>query len=54
MQMQLAESIVRQRDMYRMLLAQATGVSLPQPGNAYTHTETHPCKCGCVRHAQHA
>ncbi|XP_012694986.2 translocated promoter region b, nuclear basket protein isoform X3 [Clupea harengus] len=34
MQMQLAESIVRQRDMYRMLLAQATGVSLPQPGAA--------------------
>ncbi|KAL2089461.1 hypothetical protein ACEWY4_014149 [Coilia grayii] len=31
MQMQLAESIVRQRDMYRMLLAQATGVSIPQP-----------------------
>ncbi|XP_041967516.1 translocated promoter region b, nuclear basket protein isoform X1 [Alosa sapidissima] len=34
MQLQLAESIVRQRDMYRMLLAQATGVSLPQPGAA--------------------
>ncbi|KAJ7986463.1 hypothetical protein DPEC_G00340150 [Dallia pectoralis] len=31
-QMQLAESIVRQRDMYRVLLAQATGVSFPQPG----------------------
>uniref|UniRef100_A0A673VX18 Nucleoprotein TPR n=1 Tax=Salmo trutta TaxID=8032 RepID=A0A673VX18_SALTR len=29
-QMQLAESIVRQRDMYRVLLAQATGVSFPQ------------------------
>uniref|UniRef100_A0A8C7PZM9 Nucleoprotein TPR n=1 Tax=Oncorhynchus mykiss TaxID=8022 RepID=A0A8C7PZM9_ONCMY len=31
-QMQLAESIVRQRDMYRVLLAQATGVSFPQQG----------------------
>ncbi|KAI4890931.1 hypothetical protein NFI96_033196 [Prochilodus magdalenae] len=31
-QMQLAESIVRQRDMYRILLAQATGVSFPQQG----------------------
>ncbi|KAL4635951.1 nucleoprotein TPR-like [Arapaima gigas] len=28
-QMQLSESIVRQRDMYRILLAQTTGVSLP-------------------------
>uniref|UniRef100_A0A673VWM8 Nucleoprotein TPR n=1 Tax=Salmo trutta TaxID=8032 RepID=A0A673VWM8_SALTR len=33
-QMQLAESIVRQRDMYRVLLAQATGVSFPQQGAA--------------------
>ncbi|XP_053098080.1 translocated promoter region b, nuclear basket protein isoform X1 [Pangasianodon hypophthalmus] len=31
-QMQLVESIVRQRDMYRVLLAQATGVSFPQQG----------------------
>ncbi|XP_063057948.1 translocated promoter region b, nuclear basket protein isoform X2 [Engraulis encrasicolus] len=31
MQMQMAESIVRQRDMYRMLLAQATGTSAPHP-----------------------
>ncbi|XP_036437175.1 translocated promoter region b, nuclear basket protein isoform X2 [Colossoma macropomum] len=31
-QMQLAESIVRQRDMYRILLAQVTGVSFPQQG----------------------
>ncbi|XP_041696250.1 nucleoprotein TPR isoform X3 [Coregonus clupeaformis] len=33
-QMQLAESIVRQRDMYRVLLAQATGVTFPQQGAA--------------------
>lgn len=32
-QMQLVESIVRQRDMYRVLLAQATGVSFPQQGD---------------------
>ncbi|KAG2461802.1 TPR protein, partial [Polypterus senegalus] len=31
-QMQLVESIVRQRDMYRILLAQTTGVSFPTPG----------------------
>ncbi|KAF7690039.1 hypothetical protein HF521_011843 [Silurus meridionalis] len=31
-QMQLVESIVRQRDMYRVLLAQATGVNFPQQG----------------------
>ncbi|KAL6486019.1 hypothetical protein MHYP_G00054110 [Metynnis hypsauchen] len=31
-QMQLAESIVRQRDMYRILLAQVTGVNFPQQG----------------------
>lgn len=36
-QMQLVESIVRQRDMYRVLLAQATGVSFPQQGEV-THT----------------
>uniref|UniRef100_A0A8D0A405 Nucleoprotein TPR n=1 Tax=Sander lucioperca TaxID=283035 RepID=A0A8D0A405_SANLU len=29
-QIKMTESIVRQRDMYRMLLAQATGVSFPQ------------------------
>uniref|UniRef100_A0AAQ4RTB8 Nucleoprotein TPR n=1 Tax=Gasterosteus aculeatus aculeatus TaxID=481459 RepID=A0AAQ4RTB8_GASAC len=29
-QVKMTESIVRQRDMYRMLLAQATGVSFPQ------------------------
>ncbi|XP_060722892.1 translocated promoter region b, nuclear basket protein isoform X3 [Tachysurus vachellii] len=33
-QMQLVESIVRQRDMYRVLLAQATGVSFPQQGTS--------------------
>ncbi|KAJ8277980.1 hypothetical protein GJAV_G00082380 [Gymnothorax javanicus] len=31
-QMQLTESIVRQRDMYRILLAQTTGVSFPAQG----------------------
>ncbi|XP_048845940.1 nucleoprotein TPR isoform X2 [Brienomyrus brachyistius] len=31
-QMQLTESIVRQRDMYRILLAQTTGVSFPVQG----------------------
>jgi nucleoprotein TPR len=36
-QMQLAESIVRQRDMYRVLLAQATGVSFPQQGGVHIH-----------------
>lgn len=29
----VTESIVRQRDMYRVLLAQATGVSFPQQGD---------------------
>ncbi|XP_066532644.1 translocated promoter region b, nuclear basket protein isoform X3 [Hoplias malabaricus] len=33
-QMQLAESIVRQRDMYRILLAQTTGVNFPQSGTS--------------------
>ncbi|XP_069794284.1 translocated promoter region b, nuclear basket protein isoform X2 [Narcine bancroftii] len=32
-QMQLVESIVRQRDMYRTLLAQMTGVTIPGQGN---------------------
>lgn len=32
-QVKVTESIVRQRDMYRVLLAQATGVSFPQQGN---------------------
>ncbi|XP_045063646.1 nucleoprotein TPR-like isoform X2 [Coregonus clupeaformis] len=44
-QMQLAESIVRQRDMYRVLLAQATGVRFPQQGAApeeFSLTST-PC-----------
>ncbi|KAM4574038.1 translocated promoter region b, nuclear basket protein isoform 1-T1 [Fundulus diaphanus] len=31
-QIKMTESIVRQRDMYRVLLAQATGVAFPQPG----------------------
>lgn len=31
-QVKMAESIVRQRDIYRVLLAQATGVSFPQQG----------------------
>ncbi|KAK6308858.1 hypothetical protein J4Q44_G00203210 [Coregonus suidteri] len=45
-QMQLAESIVRQRDMYRVLLAQATGVSFPQQGAApeeFSLTSTPRC-----------
>uniref|UniRef100_A0A669CFJ6 Nucleoprotein TPR n=1 Tax=Oreochromis niloticus TaxID=8128 RepID=A0A669CFJ6_ORENI len=33
-QIKMTESIVRQRDMYRVLLAQATGVNFPQQGNA--------------------
>lgn len=32
-QVKMTESIVRQRDLYRVLLAQATGVSFPQQGN---------------------
>lgn len=32
-QVKMTESIVRQRDMYRVLLAQATGVSFPQQSN---------------------
>lgn len=32
-QIKMTESIVRQRDMYRVLLAQATGVSFPQQGS---------------------
>lgn len=35
-QIKMTESIVRQRDMYRVLLAQATGVSFPQQGQRYT------------------
>lgn len=31
-QIKMTESIVRQRDMYRVLLAQATGVNFPQQG----------------------
>lgn len=31
-QIKMTESIVRQRDMYRVLLAQATGVAFPQQG----------------------
>ncbi|TSW21800.1 Nucleoprotein TPR [Bagarius yarrelli] len=45
-QMQLVESIVRQRDMYRVLLAQATGVSFPQQGvspDEFSLTST-PCR----------
>ncbi|KAG5850582.1 hypothetical protein ANANG_G00083990 [Anguilla anguilla] len=34
-QMQLTESIVRQRDMYRILLAQTTGVSFPTQGEPW-------------------
>lgn len=33
-QVKMTESIARQRDMYRVLLAQATGVSFPQQGNS--------------------
>uniref|UniRef100_A0A8C5I1Y1 Nucleoprotein TPR n=1 Tax=Gouania willdenowi TaxID=441366 RepID=A0A8C5I1Y1_GOUWI len=32
-QLKMTESIVRQRDMYRVLLAQATGVAFPQQGD---------------------
>uniref|UniRef100_A0A3B5B4R2 Nucleoprotein TPR n=1 Tax=Stegastes partitus TaxID=144197 RepID=A0A3B5B4R2_9TELE len=39
-QIKLAESIVRQRDMYRLLLAQATGVNFPQQGNEFSLTST--------------
>lgn len=35
--MQLTESIVRQRDMYRILLAQTTGVSFPVQGEGDSH-----------------
>uniref|UniRef100_A0A4W6CYW4 Nucleoprotein TPR n=1 Tax=Lates calcarifer TaxID=8187 RepID=A0A4W6CYW4_LATCA len=34
-QLKMTESIVRQRDMYRVLLAQATGVSFPQQAVSY-------------------
>ncbi|XP_077462726.1 translocated promoter region b, nuclear basket protein isoform X2 [Stigmatopora argus] len=33
-QIKMTESIIRQRDMYRVLLAQATGVSFPQQGTS--------------------
>lgn len=33
-QVKMTESIARQRDMYRVLLAQATGVNFPQQGNS--------------------
>ncbi|KAM3875994.1 translocated promoter region b, nuclear basket protein [Diretmus argenteus] len=33
-QLQASESVVRQRDMFRVLLAQATGVSFPQQGTS--------------------
>ncbi|XP_069009311.1 translocated promoter region b, nuclear basket protein isoform X2 [Embiotoca jacksoni] len=41
-QIKMAESIVRQRDMYRVLLAQATGVSFPQgtPPDEFSLTST--------------
>lgn len=32
-QIKMTESIVRQRDMYRVLFAQATGVAFPQQGD---------------------
>lgn len=32
-QIKMTDSIARQRDTYRMLLVQATGVSFPQQGN---------------------
>uniref|UniRef100_A0A3B3ZHT3 Nucleoprotein TPR n=1 Tax=Periophthalmus magnuspinnatus TaxID=409849 RepID=A0A3B3ZHT3_9GOBI len=37
-QLKMTESIVRQRDMYRVLLAQATGVSFPQQLTTLTST----------------
>uniref|UniRef100_A0AAQ6A7Z6 Nucleoprotein TPR n=1 Tax=Amphiprion ocellaris TaxID=80972 RepID=A0AAQ6A7Z6_AMPOC len=39
-QVKMTESIVRQRDMYRVLLAQATGVSFPQQGIEFSLTST--------------
>uniref|UniRef100_A0A8C9TKV3 Nucleoprotein TPR n=1 Tax=Scleropages formosus TaxID=113540 RepID=A0A8C9TKV3_SCLFO len=39
-QMQLVESIVKQRDMYRILLAQTTGVSFPAHGEQLSFTST--------------
>lgn len=41
-QIKVTESIVRQRDMYRVLLAQATGVSFPQQGNQQVTYENIP------------
>lgn len=32
-QLKMTESIVKQRDIYRVLLAQATGISFPPQGN---------------------
>ncbi|KAM8929908.1 nucleoprotein TPR isoform 2-T2 [Pelodytes ibericus] len=37
-QMHLVDSIVRQRDMYRIILSQTTGVSLPAQGETFTLT----------------
>lgn len=42
-QIKMTESIVRQRDMYRVLLAQATGVAFPQQGEATTTLDIHLC-----------
>lgn len=39
-QKQLADSSARQRDMYKALLTQSTGYSLPAPGHI-KHTHTH-------------
>lgn len=43
-QVKMTESIVRQRDMYRVLLAQATGVSFPQQGNKYYYDTGYKAK----------
>lgn len=40
-QLKMTESIVRQRDMYRVLLAKATGVSFPQQGNSQDSSNIH-------------
>lgn len=40
-QMQLVESIVRQRDMYRILLAQTTGVAIPLQGKIVLEIQTY-------------
>ncbi|XP_056271230.1 translocated promoter region b, nuclear basket protein isoform X2 [Pseudoliparis swirei] len=50
-QVKVTESIVRQRDLYRVLLAQATGVSFPQQGaqpEEFTLTSTPRCSPAAI------